>query len=411
MKTRQNYPLLLASQFLSAFGDNVILWFILGPLTAQQQQGLVTETQLSRANSLYTTLLFIPYVLLAPLVGYLNDRLPKTNWLLGGNLIKLAGTLLAMLSIVGNPLWQGIGYFVIGIGACVYSPAKYGILPEILPAQRLVKANGTIEMLTLVAILLGTVGGALLVDKLPLSNCYLILLGIYAASLLLNLFMVRTPHDPNIRLKNSVNEFTGNFASLLRSPRLARILVGTVLFWVCGAMMKMNFQPWGLETLHLQDNTAISLLGVKLAVGVMIGSVLAGQLHAVGELRYAQLYGGMLATVILILGFVTGGTAPWLVNALLIAVGIAAGLFLIPLNATLQAESDHTKLGKTIATQNFLENLAMCMGGALVFAASTFSLSAPSAFRMLAVLVALVVIGLKIPAGKMSPAPAAVPAS
>jgi LPLT family lysophospholipid transporter-like MFS transporter len=113
---------------------------------------------------------FVPYVLLAPLAGYLNDRFPKTNWLLGGNLIKLTGTLLAMLSISGDPLWQGIGYFIVGIGACVYSPAKYGILPEILAKERLVKANGTIEMLTLVAILIGTVGGAVLVDKLPLSS-------------------------------------------------------------------------------------------------------------------------------------------------------------------------------------------------------------------------------------------------
>ena len=89
MKTSRNYSLLLAGQFLSAFGDNVILWFILGPLTVQQQQGLITQAELSRANSTYTTMLFVPYVLLAPLAGYLNDRFPKTHWLLGGNVIKL----------------------------------------------------------------------------------------------------------------------------------------------------------------------------------------------------------------------------------------------------------------------------------------------------------------------------------
>src|SRR5262245_58887974 len=121
MKTHRNYPLLLASQFLSAFGDNVILWLILGPLTLKQQAGQVSQAELSRANSIYTSLLFIPYVLLAPLAGYLNDRFPKTNWLLGGNLIKLAGMLLAAVSLLGNQLWQGIGYFIVGIGACVYS--------------------------------------------------------------------------------------------------------------------------------------------------------------------------------------------------------------------------------------------------------------------------------------------------
>jgi LPLT family lysophospholipid transporter-like MFS transporter len=397
MKPNRNYPLLLASQFLGAFGDNVILWFILGPLTRKIHEGLLTQADLSRANSIYTSLLFIPFVLLAPVAGFLNDRFPKTNWLLGGNLIKLVGTLLAMLNIWSVPAWQGIGYFVVGIGACVYSPAKYGILPEILPVERLVKANGTVEMLTLVAILLGTVCGAALVDKLPLGTCYGVLIGIYAVSLGLNLFMSKTPCDTRIRLQNSTREFFANFGALLRSARLARILLGTVLFWICGAIMKMNFQPWGIQTLGIENNTAISLLGVKLAAGIMIGSILAGQLHAVGDLRRTQIYGGMLACLILLLGLITRMTPAWQATVILVAAGAAAGLFLIPLNAALQSESDRSKLGKTIATQNFLENLAMCFGGALVFTASSIQLTAPSIFKALAALVGMAVVCLKIP--------------
>lgn len=135
MNSQRNYPLLLVSQFLGAFGDNAILAVILGQLTYLKMAGKISEEELRTSNTLYTSLLFIPYVLLAPIAGFLNDRYSKTRWLAGGNLIKILGTLLCALSISYGQLWQGIGYFVVGIGSCFYGPAKYGILPEILPGN------------------------------------------------------------------------------------------------------------------------------------------------------------------------------------------------------------------------------------------------------------------------------------
>jgi LPLT family lysophospholipid transporter-like MFS transporter len=99
---RRNYPLLLASQFLSAFADNFILMLILGPLLTELKNGTITTMQQSLANIYYTSLLLVPYVLLAPLTGYLNDRFSKNRWLLGGNLIKLIGTSAASMSIVSG---------------------------------------------------------------------------------------------------------------------------------------------------------------------------------------------------------------------------------------------------------------------------------------------------------------------
>ncbi|HRZ37521.1 MAG TPA: arabinose ABC transporter permease, partial [Candidatus Paceibacterota bacterium] len=122
MNRPRNYRLLLASQFIGAFGDNAILAVILGQLTFQEQAGTITENQLGAANALYTSLLFIPYVLLAPLAGFVNDRHAKTRWLLGGNGLKVAGTLVAMLSVWHGAFWQGLGYLIVGIGACFYSP-------------------------------------------------------------------------------------------------------------------------------------------------------------------------------------------------------------------------------------------------------------------------------------------------
>ena len=285
MYARRNYPLLLASQFLSAFGDNLILMLILGPFLTQFKAGAITAEAQSVANIYYTSLLFIPYVLIAPLAGYLNDRFSKNRWLLGGNFIKLAGTGLVWLGLVSGAAWQGIGYFVVGIGASVYSPAKYGILPEILPKERLVKANGLMELLTLIAILTGNIAGSAAFGLLSLPVCYLITIAVYGSSLVLNLFMSRTPSYRDVRLRGSVREFFSNLSDLFSEKRLARILIGTALFWICGAIMKMNFQPWGQQILHLTTMLQISLLGLWLSVGVMLGSVLAGQLYAVGDLR------------------------------------------------------------------------------------------------------------------------------
>ena len=115
MKSNRNYPLLLTSQFLSAFGDQAVLGVILGQLTFQLHKGTLSEQQLGSANALYACLLYLPYVLLAPLAGFLNDRFPKTRWLLGGNCIKLVGLGVAALSLLGPDAWQSLGYLIIGI--------------------------------------------------------------------------------------------------------------------------------------------------------------------------------------------------------------------------------------------------------------------------------------------------------
>lgn len=418
MKPDRNYPLLLAGQFLGAFGDNAILAVIVGQLTYLQKAGAITAAELRTSNTIYTSLLFLPYVLLAPLAGYLNDRYAKTAWLTGGNALKLLGTGVCGLSVWFGPVWQGLGYLLVGVGACFYGPAKYGILPEILPRERLVKANGTVELLTLVAILGGAIAGSVLADvfKDRVLVSYGVLGAIFGAALLCNFLMTPTPANPEVRLNRSVREFTGHLRDLLRSPRLGRVLVGTALFWVCGAALKINFQPWGLDVLNLPDNTQIALLGLWLSVGVMAGSVLAGQLHPVDDLRGTRRYGFALAGMLALLWSV-GTLDFWRtpvvqlgplhlvvpVVALLIATGLVAGLFLIPLNAALQAESHPDKLGKTIAVQNLFDNLGMLLAGVFVFAGVKAGLSASGVFLGLAVAVTALVAWLRIPTQPAAP--------
>ncbi len=418
MKSTRNYPLLLASQFLSAFGDNAILAVIVGQLTAMKRAGAIDEPTLRGRSAMYTLLLFIPFIVLAPLAGYLNDRFAKTTWLAGGNAVKLVGTFVCALSIWFGYIWQAPGYFIVGIGSCFYGPAKYGILPEILPKERLVKANGTVELLTLSSIILGSIAGSFMSDRWSLPACYAVLVGIFGISLAMNLAMHRSPENPATRLGASVGEFGRHAVALFTAPRLGRVLAGTALFWVCGAAMKINFQAWGLGVLNLPTNLQVSLLGLWLSVGVMVGSLLAGRFHKVGDLGWTRRYGVGLVLALVLLGSVEWigfwrawvvvrndlHFFPWVV-CLLVATGIAAGLFLIPLNASLQSESDSTKLGKTIAVQNLSDNLGMLFAGGIVLACTKserwfgFPISSGGVFLVLAGFVAMVVLWLRFPAG------------
>lgn len=370
MNSKRNYPLLLGSQFLSAFGDNAILSVILGPLTFARAAGTITEAQVNSANALYSAVFFIPFILLAPLAGFLNDRFSKTRWLLGGNMIKLLGTLMALTGLLLDNEWFAISYLTIGIGACAYSPAKYGILPEILPAERLVKANGTVEMLTLVGILGGLGVGAALVDNLPLTTCLGIVGGIYTLSLALNLAMNKTPNNPSARLGNTMESFWNSLKELLTHPRLGKVLLGCGMFWFIGATMRTNLQSWGLEVLDdgtgEVTNTRLISMKLWLAVGIIIGSVLVGQFHRTGDLRKTRLYAMLIAIFIVPMAFINAGASFIMITLVLAVIGIFAGMFLIPLNASLQHESDHRTLGKTIAVQNFVDYLAMLIGAGFV---------------------------------------------
>jgi LPLT family lysophospholipid transporter-like MFS transporter len=409
MKTGRNYPLLLAGQFLGAFGDNFILASILSPLTYELGAGRISEQDVNAQNALYSAVFFFPFILLAPIAGYLNDRMRKTTWLIGGNLIKVLGTALGWAAVreygaltPAGHAGQVVGYAIIGLGACAYSPAKYGILPEIVPNAFLVKANGAVEMLTLVAIIAGLYGGAALYDHfLSLDACYGASAALYALALALNAGMARTSRDANASFRRSAAEFWASLKGLAGHPRLGRILLGSGTFWFAGAVLRSNLQGWGLEVFRQAGvgnvtNTKLVLLKVGLVVGIVTGTVVAGQVHRIGDLGWTRRYGWGLAAGILCMGLAGGSFGVALAVAILVAAGLCAGLMLIPLNAALQAECDQRKLGKTVSIQNFVDYFSMLAGAGFLALMTRFNLSPLQVFIALAVVLAVIVLPLRI---------------
>ncbi len=411
MKRPRNYHLLLIGQFLGAFGDNFLLAGILAPLTFLKNAGTITEQQVNGTNTLFGIVFFVPFILLAPLAGFLNDRMPKTTWLLGGNLVKLLGVIVGFVGIQLHSashdaamLWQAIGYAVVGVGACLYSPAKYGVLPEVLPAEKLVKANGTVEMLTLVAILGGLAGGAVLYDQTrSLTACYGASLACYILAAILNGLMDRTPSNASARLGDSVQSFFRHLRSLVVHRRIGRVLLGCGLFWMAGAFMRTNLHAWGISIFEGAGmaadkitNERLALLKVGLVLGIVSGSVLAGRLHAIGDLSKQWLYALGLAVGIALLGLLPGGAGFWVIVPALALAGIMAGLLIVPFNAALQHETDKTALGKTIAVQNVVDYAGMLIGAGLLGVMTKFGWSAHQAFLGLAVVVVLLTLGMKL---------------
>jgi LPLT family lysophospholipid transporter-like MFS transporter len=403
----RNYPLLLVGQFLSAFGDNFLLAAILGPLTYALNSGQATEGVINGENALFGLVFSLPFIVLAPIAGYLNDRMAKTQWLVGGNLIKLLGTGVGFAGVQWftggqSHLFQVVGYTIVGVGACFYSPAKYGILPEVVAKERLVKANGTVEMLTLVAIVAGLGGGGVLYDRtLSLPICYSTSLGLYALAFLCNGAMARTPFNPAAAFRQSFGEFVRSFIALLSHRRLGRILLGSALFWFSGSTLKSALQGWGLQVFaeagidHI-TNLKLVLLKVGMVAGIVSGSVLAGQWHKTGDLSWARRYAMLLSLGFVALGLLGGHFGLALVVLALIVTGAAAGLLVVPFNAALQSETDPTKLGKTVSIQNLTDYMGIAAGAAYLSLLAHFNLSPSHIMIALGFTVAAITIAMRV---------------
>lgn len=349
---------LLATQFLSALADHTLL--ILAIALLQQAQAPAWMTPMLKFTFI------LAYVALAFWVGRWADWRPKREVMFAANLLKAAGCMALIAGL--HPL---LAYGVVGVGAAAYSPAKYGLLTELLPARMLVRANAWLEGLTIGAVILGTVLGGLLVnqellgalhrvagqDTLTLLPGLFVALLLYGASALLN---VRVP-DSGRRYLAPTRPALPVFAAALAAlwaDRLARIsLLCTTLLWGVGAVLQFLVLDWGQQSLGLSLDSA-ALLQAGFAVGVAAGAVLAGRLLVLERverlLPWSLLLGPVLLMILPLAGSVIG-------TAVHIGVmGLAAGLFVVPMNALLQHRGYVLlNAGQSIAVQNFCENLSV----------------------------------------------------
>jgi LPLT family lysophospholipid transporter-like MFS transporter len=356
---------IMSAQFFSSLADNA-LFFVAIDLLMQ----IKAPDELTPLLKL-TFVLF--YVLLAPFVGAFADAFPKGQVMLIANLIKVFGCSLIFLNV--HPL---AAYAVVGFGAAVYSPAKYGILTELLPPEKLVAANGWIEGLTVTSIILGTVlGGALVASGLSevllsfhfpfidtgidtaseAALCMMMFL--YLMATLFNLHIPDTGARYEHQQRNPAKLITdfANCCSVLWKDKLGQISLGvTTLFWGAGATLQLLVLKWAEQSLNLPFDKATHLVGA-VAVGVAVGAVLSAQLVPLKRSLSVIPLGIVMGVIVMVMTMVS---SVWVAYPLLVLIGLVSGFFLVPMNALLQHRG-HVLMsaGHSIAVQNFNENLSI----------------------------------------------------
>lgn len=351
----------MLAQFLSALADNAILIAAIAIVKAQGRMDFVPLLQEA---------FVVPFIALAPFVGQIADAFPKGRVMLLANLLKLASAVAMLLGT--SPL---LAYGMIGIGAALYSPAKYGILSQLFGPAALVKANGMLEGSTIAAILLGVLLGGWLADH-SLSAAFGGIIGAYAIAALANLFI------PKVAAENTaaqfspwllVTRFFRSLAILFRHPDSRFSLLGTSVFWGSGTTLRLLLFAWVPVALSITDNqTPANLMGI-VSIGIVLGAAAASMWISLASVNRALIGGLLLGPIVLALA----GTTSFTTAALLLGgIGFCGGLFVVPLNALLQ-ECGHQTIGagSALAVQNFSENIAMLLFVGAYSAASSAGMS------------------------------------
>jgi MFS transporter, LPLT family, lysophospholipid transporter len=380
----RSFYTIMAAQFFSSLADNALLIAAIALLIQLDAPDWMTP--------LLKLFFVLSYVLLAAFVGAFADSRPKGNVMFITNTIKFVGC--AVMLFGSHPL---LSYAIVGLGAAAYSPAKYGILTELLPPERLVAANGWIEGLTVGSIILGTVLGGVLISvgvssrllgfdlpiietgiDTPAEAAILIIMMIYIIAALINLKIPDTGARYVAQKTNPI-ELVQDFAHCFRTlwnDRLGQIsLAVTTLFWGAGATLQFIVLKWAEVALNMSLSQGAILQAIS-AVGVAGGAVWAASRIPLKQSLKVLPYGVVMGLVVCVMAIYHIDMIPPIVlvefdkmkltlnmippYALLILVGWLAGYFVVPMNALLQHRG-HVLLsaGHSIAVQNFNENLSV----------------------------------------------------
>ncbi|WP_313626086.1 lysophospholipid transporter LplT [Kosakonia sp.] len=338
----------IAAQFLSAFGDNALLFATLALLKA--------EFYPDWSQPILQMVFVGAYILFAPFVGQVADSFAKGRVMMFANGLKLIGA--ASICVGINPF---IGYLLVGVGAAAYSPAKYGILGEITTGDKLVKANGLMESSTIAAILLGSMAGGVLADwhvLAALAVCALVYAGAVIANLLIPKLPAARPGQ-SWRFTPMTSSFFNACKSLWRNGETRFSLVGTSLFWGAGVTLRFLLVLWVPVALGITDNATPTYLNAMVAVGIVAGAGLAAKLVTL-ETVARCMPAGILIGVAVVLFSLQHALLP--AYGVLMLIGMLGGFFVVPLNALLQAiGKESVGAGNAIAVQNLGENMAMLL--------------------------------------------------
>jgi MFS transporter, LPLT family, lysophospholipid transporter len=391
---KRGFFTIMAAQFFSSLADNAIFIVAIELLRSQSAP--------SWHAAALVPMFALFYVVLAPFVGAFADARPKGDVMFYSNAIKVIGCLFMLFG--SHPL---LSYAVVGLGAAIYSPAKYGILTELLPASQLVKANGWIEGLTIGSIILGVLLGGQLVGHsvshyllsfdLPILDTFIdtpaeaaicILVVIYAVAAGFNLRIPLTGVESRPLPKNLLTLLPDFWTCNKRlwKDKLGQIsLSTTTLFWGVSGNLRYIVLAWSAAALGYTTTQASNLVGV-VAVGTAAGAIVASLYCRLDKAPSVMPLGIGMGLLILLLNFIDN---VWVAAPFLVLLGAFGGYLVVPMNALLQHRGHNLMgAGRSIAVQNFNEQLCILSLGIGYTYSTSHGLSSFGAITVFGLLVA-----------------------
>ena len=395
----RSFLALLVTQFLVALNDSMFRWLVV-PIG----KDLIGT---DRALALGGALFLLPFVVFTSLAGYLADRYSKRSVIVGCKVAEFVIMLWGVLAILsGNVVWMLVVLFAMGTQSALFSPAKYGSIPEMVRHDRISAANGWIGMSTMLAVIMGTVAGGYLYDWTTLQPAgangvseapgqyrwwisAAALLGVAGLGWLASLFLGRlsaaNPSRPFPR--NPAGQTGRDLAALFASRPLLMAALGSAFFWSMGVLVQLNIDKFARPGL-VEDQQYVGYLLAIMTLGIGVGSVLAG-LASRGHVEVGLVPLGALGMVLALtlLTTVPPGdgqpfSGPYLWAGLwLLGLGVAAGLYDIPLLAFLQDRAPVESRGRVLAAYNFVAFSGMLIASTVFWVlASPLDLSARQIF-------------------------------
>jgi acyl-[acyl-carrier-protein]-phospholipid O-acyltransferase/long-chain-fatty-acid--[acyl-carrier-protein] ligase len=357
--TRTKHPLrgLLIAQFCGAFNDNA--WKLIVALLGIQQVAALVELPpaFEAASQHQTTLAFVvftlPLMLVSLAAGVLADRISKRTIIVAMKAVEVGLMGAGTAALFVNPAGGLLPLIVLGcMGAhsALFSPAKYGILPEILPHDRLSAGNGVLEMSTFLAILIGTAVGGVLLQQAGAAT-WLAPLALMALAVVGFVASWSIPPVPPARSAGGVIETVTGAVGALYADRILRLaVIGSTFFWTIASLVGQDVLVYAKAVLHLSD----SLTGLPLAalsIGIGVGAVAAGRVSG-ARVEYGLIPLGSIGIAVLL--FLLGSVGPGLAGtlALMSGLGVACGLFIVPINSLIQWRAPDDRRGSVIALAN-----------------------------------------------------------
>ena len=391
---KRGFYTIMAAQFFSSLADNAL--FVVA-VEVLRQSGAP-----SWQPAALVPMFALFYVVLAPFVGALADARPKGNVMFISNAIKVVGCLMMLFG--SHPL---LSYAIVGLGAAAYSPAKYGILTELLPSSQLVKANGWIEGLTIASIILGvllggqlvgaTISSSMLSLDLPLLTTGIDTPAESAISFLIFVYILAAWFNTRIPLTGvAMRPMPGNKLALLPDfwrcntalwqDKLGQIsLSTTTLFWGVSGNLRYIVLAWSAAALGYSTTQASSLVGV-VAIGTAVGAVLASMRMRLDQATSLMPLGIGMGLLVILMNFIDN---VWVAAPFLILLGGLGGFLVVPMNALLQHRGHNLMgAGRSIAVQNFNEQTCILVLGGCYSLSTALGVSAFGAITAFGVVVA-----------------------